>query len=258
MELKSSSAWFSLIPLIAVNTFIISMAVIFRWVYRKRDRLKEVEERHASKFLNRWIREFWLWLTDPIVQFFVRFHFTPNSVTVIGVLLTFVSATFLARGNFGLGGWMMVIAASFDIFDGRVARATGQETKSGAYFDSVMDRVSESALFLGLALHYRNHWALWIVIIALAGSFMVSYAKAQGGANGVNYSGGSMQRPERVVYMGVGAIFAPIVGGILNFYVSFDSTDYVYLLTLSFVALMTWITTYDRISHVIKKLNEGV
>src|SRR3989338_7609869 len=192
-----NSIWFSLGPLIVFNILLLSTVLSFRPIYRKRERLKEVEERPASKFLNRWMREYWLWLTDPFVRLFVRLGISPNTLTTIGVVIGFISGYFFWKGHFGLGGWLMIFGATFDTFDGRVARATNRETKSGAYYDSVMDRISEGTVFIGLALYYHNHWALWIVLAGLLGAFMVSYTRAKGGLNSHRYAGGCMQRPER-------------------------------------------------------------
>lgn len=250
-NLNLNSLWFSLGPLIGVNILFLTTLAIFRPIYRSRDRIKEVEERPASKLLNRWVREYWLWLTDPLVRLFISCRLSPNTVTTLGLPFAFVSGYFFSKGHFGLGGWLFILGSSFDTLDGRVARATGRETKSGAYFDSIIDRISESIVFLGLALYYRNHWALWLVIVALVGSLMVSYSKAQGGASGVQYSGGMMQRPERIVYLGVGAIFAPVVG----IFISSRIADHLFLIPLGFVALMTWVTTYDRVKNSMKMMN---
>lgn len=246
--------WISLFTLLGVNLILLSTVVAFRPIYNARERLKEVEDRPASSLLNRWMREYWLWLTDPLVRFFSKAGVTPNTLTIVGVLISLVSGYFFWQGRFGLGGWFMIGAATFDIFDGRVARATGAQTKSGAYFDSVMDRVSEGILFLGLALYYKNHWALWIVIVALVGSTLVSYAKARGEADGAAYSGGSMQRPERIVYLGVGAIFAPILSWAFSYLLPI-TTEQIYLLPLGFVAIMTWITSLHRVRKIMHLLD---
>ncbi|MBI4411068.1 MAG: CDP-alcohol phosphatidyltransferase family protein [Deltaproteobacteria bacterium] len=250
-----NSIWISLGPLIGFNVLLLSTVLVFRPVYRKRDRLKEVEERPASRLLNRWMREYWLWLTDPFVRLFVRLGISPNTLTTIGVVIGFISGYFFWKGHFGLGGWLMIFGATFDTFDGRVARATNRESKSGAYYDSVMDRISEGTVFIGLALYYHNHWALWIVLAGLLGAFMVSYTRAKGDSNGISYEGGSMQRPERIVYLGVGAIFAPVFGHFLKF-LSPNINDYLYLLPLGFVTLMCWSTSFNRIHTVMKRLDE--
>lgn len=254
-----NSLWFSLGPLLAFNVLLLCTVLVYRPIYARTARLKEVENRHASKLLNRWMREYWLWLTDPFVRLFSKYEISPNTLTVIGVLISAISGFFFWKGFFGLGGWFMIFSATFDIFDGRVARATGKVTKSGAYFDSVMDRVSEGLIFLGLAVYYRDHWALWAVIAALVGSGMVSYAKARGEAHGVDYAGGSMQRPERIVYLGVGAIFSPVfsaaAAALFPASIGFTSAAQIYLVPLVFVAVMTWITTLDRTRTVMARLD---
>lgn len=254
-----NSIWFSLGPLIAFNIILLVTVLIFRSIYRKKEREADVEKREASPLLNKWMREYWYWLTDPFVKFFIKFGFTPNILTVMGVFISMVSGIFFWQGRFGLGGWFMIIAATFDTFDGRVARMTHGETTSGAYLDAVMDRVSEGVAFLGLALYYRNHFALWIVIMALMGSYMVSYTRAKGEGYGAAYKGGFMQRPERIVYLGVGAVFAPLIAWLFDFFFNSPLTYQVlirniYLVPLTFVALMTWVTSFGRIRRVMRML----
>lgn len=251
----SSSFWSSVVPLLAVNGFFAISCLIFRSIFKKRGETKEVADRHSSKLVNKWFREYWLWITDPVVKFFVKFRVSPNTITVLGVLFAVVSTCFFATGQLGLGGWLMIAGATFDIFDGRVARITNRETKSGAYFDGVLDRISEGLVFLGLAVHYRNHWALYVIILCLLGSFMVSYTRAKGEAAGIHFEGGVMQRPERIVYLGVGAIFAPLVGYVLSIPLGWDPTYLVYLIPVTFVAVMTWWTSFERISNVMKRLD---
>ncbi|MBX7149446.1 CDP-alcohol phosphatidyltransferase family protein [bacterium] len=254
--MQQTFPWVSLGPLIAFNVLLLCTVLVFRGVYRKRERLKDVEERFESKFLSRWMKEYWYWLTEPIVLFLIKIKLTPNKITGIGVLISLLSGYFFADGRFGLGGWVMIAAGTFDMFDGRVARMTGKATHSGAYYDAVMDRVSESATFLGLAYYYRNSWAVGLVCLALVGSFMVSYARAKGEAEGAKYTGGSMQRPERIVYLGVGAIFIPIISYFLVKIHPGFSIDNLYLLPLAFVALMTGLTTIDRITKVMALLDK--
>jgi CDP-diacylglycerol--glycerol-3-phosphate 3-phosphatidyltransferase len=249
------SIWISVVPLALVNIFFVVTLLIFRPIYHKQERRQDVENRHASRFLNRWMREYWHWLTDPVVNAFVKMRISPNTLTVIGVLLSIVAGFLFWMGLFGMGGWTMIFAATFDMFDGNVARKTNQVSQSGAYFDSVMDRVSEGAVFVGLAFLYRNHWGLFFVLLALIGSVMVSYSKARGDASGAVYSGGSMQRPERIVYLGVGAIFTPLVAFLIRPFCDWISPFHVYLIPLCFVALATSVTSYHRISHVMGMLD---
>ena len=70
----------------------------------------------------------------------MKIHLNPNAITLIGLAISMVSAFFFAGGLFGYAGWIMIFGATFDMFDGKVARITNKESRSGAYLDSVMDR----------------------------------------------------------------------------------------------------------------------
>ena len=95
-----NSPWMSLAPLLVFNILLLGTVLVFRRVYRLRGATDEVEIRHSSKFLNKWMREYWLWLTDPIVQFFIKFHVSPNVITFIGVIISGMSGYFFFRGGF--------------------------------------------------------------------------------------------------------------------------------------------------------------
>jgi phosphatidylglycerophosphate synthase len=257
-----SIPWTSLGPFLGFTLFFLFTFFYFLFVVSpKREKTPEIEDRPASKLLNRWFREYWFWLTDPAVKFFVAIKLTPNSLTSIGILLSFFSAYLFYIGDFGWAGWLMIFAGTFDTFDGRVARAINRETKSGAFYDSIADRVAEGAVFVCIATYYFGHIGYWISFIALIGTVLVSYSRAKGEANGVKYDGGMMQRPERVVYIGVGGVFTPIFSwGILSFFqldYSFEELNkLLYLLPLSFVALFTWTTSFNRIFYIMKELDK--
>lgn len=250
-----NSPWLSAIPLFVFNAYFLVGVLIFRSVYRNRPRTKEIEDRAASGILNRWIREYWFWITDPVMKFLIWSKVTPNALTTIGVLMSGVAGYFFWKGYFGLAGWTMIAAANCDLFDGRIARQTGSSTKFGAYYDSVMDRVAEALVYLGICLHYRNHWGLVAAFMGLVGSFMVSYTRARGDASGVSYDGGMMQRPERIVYTAVSAVFIPMFGWpFQEKYPQIQSQ--LYLIPLTFVTVMTWVTTRHRILKIKQMMEE--
>lgn len=251
-----NSPWVTFTPLLAFNIFLLSTVLIFRPVYHRLPSLPEVENRYSSKLLNRWMKAYWFWITDPFIRFFVKFGFTPNALTSLGVMVSAVSGLGYTQGYFGIGGWFMIFAATFDMFDGRVARLTNKATASGAYYDSVMDRVSEGLAFMGLVYYFRNNWILWIVLIAFLGSLLVSYTRAKGESSGVSYTGGAMQRPERIVYLGVGSIFAPLFSWFLLRFNPLLTPTNLFLLPLSFVAIMTWVTAFERMFYVMRELDK--
>ncbi|MBI4042057.1 MAG: hypothetical protein HY391_01140 [Deltaproteobacteria bacterium] len=93
----------------------------------------------------------------------------------------------------------------------------------------------------------------FVTAAALAGSLLVSYAKARGEVMGVTCKEGLMQRPEKVVYLGVGSILSPILVLLVRPYVDLP-LDTVTTLAVSFVAIMTWVTAIQRIRRVMRAL----
>jgi CDP-diacylglycerol--glycerol-3-phosphate 3-phosphatidyltransferase len=100
-----------------------------------------------------------------------------------------------------------------DIFDGRVARESGLESKFGAFYDSTLDRISEVVMFVGLASLYNTIRGdvedvamIYVILMALGGSLMVSYTRARAEGLGLDCKVGLMQRAERVVLLGLGSL----------------------------------------------------
>jgi phosphatidylglycerophosphate synthase len=173
---------------------------------------ERIEQRKTGPFLGRWLMYYLLWVIAPVERLLVRLGVSPNALTLSSLLLSAAASLALASGRFGLGGWLYLFTGIFDIFDGRVARATQRVTKAGAFYDSVVDRWAEALIFCGLAWYYRDTWVLLLVLAALIGSFMVSYARARGESLGVAGADvGAMQRPERILYLGVGVALSPVV-----------------------------------------------
>lgn len=137
--------------------------------------------------------------------------FTPNGITYVGFALTVVTAFFLARGSFVIGGLMLIVASFCDMLDGHLARATGQQSTFGALLDSTLDRYSESVTLLALAFHYSltpgGRTNLLLVFATLVGSLMVSYIRARAEALNIECKAGLLQRPERIILMVIGLLF---------------------------------------------------
>ena len=176
-------------------------------------------------------------IVDAIARVFVKLGFSPSGLTVIGVLMAAVAAGLISQGMLAAGGIMVLIAGVFDMFDGAVARMTDRATKFGAFFDSVMDRVSEAVVLLGLLWLYieqGEQLGAVLVYVAIVGSTMVSYARARAEGLGIECKGGLMQRPERVASLGVGIIvgqwWEPAV-----------------LIVLGVIAALTVVTTVQRV-----------
>ncbi|MFQ5638166.1 MAG: CDP-alcohol phosphatidyltransferase family protein [bacterium] len=186
------------------------------------------------------VKNWYLRLITPIVEFFVSLELNPNFLTTIGFILTIGAAVLFAYGELTAAGAIVLLAGTFDIIDGKVARATKRETKFGALYDSTLDRYSEVIMFFGMAFYfieadmYKTSIAL---SFALGGSVMVSYVRARAEALGFQCKVGIMQRPERVVYIGVGAILSFIHEATL-------------ILAIALIALFANVTAIQRVYHI--------
>ncbi len=152
---------------------------------------------------------------EPGARLFRAFGFSPNSITILGFAVCVVSAYLVASGWLVWGGVVFLAGGILDLFDGALARLTGQDSPFGALLDSVFDRLGEAALFVGLGVyalrgeHTDEYRALFIVALLLALVFSqgVSYLRARGEGLGVFTRAGVMTRTERVAILGIGLIF---------------------------------------------------
>jgi CDP-diacylglycerol--glycerol-3-phosphate 3-phosphatidyltransferase len=138
---------------------------------------------------------------------------TPNMLTLFGLAITAVGAALVAMGHLLIGGFVLLFAGLFDILDGALARAAGKVYRYGAFLDSTVDRYSEGVVYLGILIYFLDrHDTLdsIILLIALAGSFLVSYVRARAQSLGFTCDVGILARPERVVIIVAGLLLEPI------------------------------------------------
>ena len=146
------------------------------------------------------------WFEQPASAALVRARVTPNMATLTGVALAVGGGVWAGYGEFLIAGVFVFAGAVFDMLDGSIARRTGKAGPQGALMDSVMDRVSEGAVFLGLVVWFSRPGGLdqtgvILGFVAFAGSILVSYVRARAEGLGYRGSGGFLTRPERVVVM---------------------------------------------------------
>ncbi|SHH66420.1 CDP-diacylglycerol--glycerol-3-phosphate 3-phosphatidyltransferase [Chryseolinea serpens] len=215
---------------------------------------------------------------NPFVKFLVRIGFTPNAVTTVGLILNVgVAVIFVAgaeegnRGDLRYVGWagaLTLFAGLFDMLDGQVARLGNMSSTFGALYDSVLDRYSELIMFLGICYYLIGHHyflSSLFAFIALIGSMMVSYIRARAEGLGVEVKGGLMQRPERVVTIGVSALACGItayyIGGDYKLFVpgipfQVFETISVFTIPLTIMAVLTNITAFHRLREAKKALEQ--
>jgi CDP-diacylglycerol--glycerol-3-phosphate 3-phosphatidyltransferase len=183
-----------------------------------------------------WVRR----RAEALMSAIGRVPLTPNQVTVVGMVLTFVAAALAAFGQLRWAGVVLILAGTCDILDGALARSTGKGYPYGAFLDSTLDRYSEGAMYVGLAAYFVSmggplqRWLLLATLAALAGSFLVSYVRARAQSLGFTCDSGVFARPERVVVTVIGLIF----GG------------YVLYAVVFLLAVLTNLTALQRIREV--------
>src|ERR1700723_3730105 len=149
-------------------------------------------------------------IIDRIVRWLALSRIHPNVLTFIGLLINAWAAFLFSQGSFRWAGAVVIGAGLFDMVDGRVARATKQVTRFGGFFDSVLDRYSDLALFMGLLVYYSSiNRPFYIVLtaIVMTGSVMISYSRARAENAIPKCKVGFLERPERVVLIIIGALF---------------------------------------------------
>src|SRR5437660_6211494 len=137
-----------------------------------------------------------------------RIH--PNVLTFLGLVINIAAAYLLAIGQQRWAGAVIIGAGLFDMVDGRVARETNRVTRFGGFFDSVLDRYSDLALYMGLLVYYASINRFFYIVltaIVMTGSVMVSYTRARAENSIPKCKVGFLERPERVVLIIIGALF---------------------------------------------------
>lgn len=167
-----------------------------------------LESSTRGKFvLGSFVRRWFYWFVRPVERLSLVLGLSPLVYNFLGFAFGAVAGWFFASGRFATGGWALLLSGVADALDGRIARARGLASPRGAFLDSTIDRFAEVAAFVGLTVAFRDSgWALAAVTAALGGSLLVSYARARGESQGVLCTAGVMQRAERLLLIGFGAI----------------------------------------------------
>ncbi len=176
---------------------------------------------------------------QPLAVALARAGVQANWLTFAGFILNIGVALLVSQGWLLPGGVLFLLCNALDFLDGAVARAAGTAGRYGAFLDSVLDRYSEAVVFVGLLVWFsrgEDVLAVAVTASALVGSFMVSYCRARAEGMGLNCEVGLLQRPERVVLLGIGMILA----------------DYALLPVLMVLAVLTNLTAGQRMRHVGK------
>lgn len=150
---------------------------------------------------------------ERVVRPLARLGLSPNIVSLLGLVLNGVAAAILAWGPLRWGGVMVLFAGIFDMADGAVARVQQTSSLFGAFLDSVLDRYAEGFVMLGLIVYALRQlhggpqsWVITLAYLAALFSLLVSYTRARAEGLGLDCKVGLMERPERVIVLGLGVV----------------------------------------------------
>ncbi len=182
-----------------------------RLAIKGRVHFDRIERQGGTVLLTKGSMELGYWMLQPVAKLFVFLRITPNAVSWISLGFGFSAGAFLAVGHFGFAAISATISGLLDSVDGMVARMSGVASDAGEVLDAAVDRYVEFFFLSGLVIYYREiPICQALSLLALLGSFMVSYSTTKAEALHVPSGKGSMRRPERIVYLTLGATLSAI------------------------------------------------
>jgi len=185
---------------------------------------------------------------DPVARLMLRLKVTPDGITWFGCAATiFVSVVFLAQGKFLIGAILFGLFGLIDLLDGTMARMLGTAGPWGAFLDSTLDRISDSAVICALIYFYvntqgkNNELAVIAGIVSLVMSLMTSYARAKAESLDATCTVGIAERAERNLIIWIALLISALVT---------DVTPY----ALALLSVVSTITVIQRLLFVRKQL----
>ena len=185
----------------------------------------------------------------PVSAGFDKLGFSPNGVTIFGLIVTLISEIYISIGMLLVGGIVMLIGSALDLIDGGLARRLGKVSNFGALLDSVIDRFQEALVFFGILIYFLTgpcdsfmtgfdtcSIGPILAYSAFVGSVMVSYLRARSEGLGIDCKVGIMTRPERVIAVGIGLILSQWISIVILF-------------VLVIITVLGLYTTIQRIVH---------
>ena len=194
--------------------------------------------------LNKYARAFFSAIFRPIAQLLLRLGISPDVVTIVGTVgVAFGALWFYPRGDFLVGTLFITVFVFSDMLDGNMARLSGRSSTWGAYLDSTLDRVGDSAIFGGLVLYYAgkgdNFLMACLALACLVLGSVVSYAKARAEGLGMQANVGIAERADRLVAV---LVTTGLVGWFLP--------EIVLTVVLTLLAVASFITVVQRMLMV--------
>ena len=166
------------------------------------------------------------------IPLLVKFKITANTITILGLVLAIFTMLLIIQGNLLLSGIMIIISSLFDLIDGALARYTKSDSISGGFFDAVIDRISESVIYLGLIIFFLDDSrTILIIFLSAVINQLVSYVKAKYESYGIKGEIGIFTRTERIIILSIA-----LIAGSINLFILYVLLYFSIL--LSFISMM--------------------
>lgn len=173
-----------------------------------------------------------------------KIEINPNIVTLIGLFISIFSGVLYASGNLVAGALFIILSGVCDIIDGAIARSQNRRTKFGGFLDSTCDRFADAAIIIGIM--YGGFIDPVLGALAIHSSLTVSYVRSRSEQEGLKCSVGIAERAERLLIIILGSFIAAIFGG----------SHTIMLITMALLIVLSYITIFQRIYHVLMNLND--
>lgn len=189
-------------------------------------------------------------ILDPLGRRLARTNLSPDVITVVGTVgVSAAALAFFPRGVFFWGTLAIALFVFSDMLDGLIARHRGVSSSWGAFLDSSMDRIADSAIFGAIALWYAGRGdslpltAAAMYCLAVGG--LISYIKARAEGIGFDCNVGFAERGERLLIVLVAAGFSGL------------GVPFVLPAALWFLCAATTLTVAQRLVHVHRQATAG-
>lgn len=193
------------------------------------------------------------WALEPVGSLLASRGVTPDAISAASLVCGLAAAVALSLSHFGLAAVALTAAGLCDALDGMVARATGRASDAGEVIDAAADRYQELVVFAALSVAYRADLArMCLALAALCGAVMTSYVTAKGEALGVELPRGAMRRPERALYVALGATLTPVAAALSH---EKWVAHVPMLAALTAVALVANVSAARRIAALVRALD---
>lgn len=149
-------------------------------------------------------------ISKPILEFLSKYNVEPNTLSILGVIVTAIGSYFVYDDYGVFGGLIILIGGFFDALDGALARMNNKESLFGAFLDSTLDRISDALPVSALILIFfknQDKIGIFIGLICIVFSFLVSYTKARAHSLGKDIPIGTFERTERFTIIVLSIIF---------------------------------------------------